>query len=76
MVPVHEHPCFNFDHKTNVSRRRMKKVNRDVNTLFHSSKIRISDKLLYRFRVFRYEKSNQIEQLTRDTNPNEGGNIH
>jgi len=76
MVPVHEHPCFNYDHKTNTSKKRMKKLNKDVNDLFHSSKIRINDKLLYKFRAFQYEMRNQIEQLNRHANQSLGGNIH
>ena len=36
----------------------------------------MSDRLLNRFGVFRYENNNKIEQLTRDTNQNLGGNIH
>ena len=71
MVLVHARPCFNFDHKTNVSKKRRKKLNRDVNSLFHSSKIRISDRLLHRFRAFRYEN-----HKTRDANQSLGGNIH
>ena len=54
----------------------MKKLNKDVNILFHSSKIRISNKLLYNFRAFRNEMKEQIEEFNRHANQSLGGNIH
>ena len=36
----------------------------------------MSDRLLNRFGVFRYENNHNHEQLTRDTNQNEGDIIH
>ena len=75
MDHFHEHPCFNFDHKSNGSKNKIKKLNKDVNSLFHSSKIRMINILLNRFRAFRYKNYNKIEQLTRDASQNGGGNI-
>ena len=76
MGPVHDHPCFNFDHTTNQSIKKQKKLNKDVSTLFHSSKIRISTKLIYKFRAFQFEMREQIEQFNRHANQSLGGNIH
>ena len=76
MGPVHDHPCFNFDHTTNPAKKRMKKLNKDVSELFHSSKIRISTNLIYKFRAFQFKMREQIEQFNCHANQSLGGNIH
>ena len=76
MGPVHDHPVFNFDHTTGPAKKRMKKLNKDVSELFHSSKIRISVKLIHKFRAFQFEMSEQIKEFNLNANQSLGGNIH
>ena len=75
MDRFHKHPCFNFDHKSNFETNKRRKLNRDIKFMFKSSKILMSNTLLNRFRVFRYENHNKIEQMNCEARRNKGCNI-
>ena len=72
---LHEHLCFNFDHKSNLEKNKRRKLNRDMYSFFNSSKIRICNTLLNRLRKFRYANHNNIVRMNQDARQNKGYSI-
>ena len=62
----HKYPCFNFNHKSNLETNKRRKLNQHISLKLNSSKIRIDNTLLHKFRVFRYKNHDKVEQMNRD----------
>ena len=71
----HEHPFLNFNHKSNLEKNKRRKLNRHINSLFNSSKIRMCNTLFNRFRVFLYENHDKSVRMNQDARLNKGCHI-
>ena len=71
----HEHPFLNFNHKSNLEKNKRRKLNRHINSLFNSSKIRMCNTLFNRFRVFLYENHDKSVRMNQDARRNKGCHI-
>ena len=71
----HKHSCFNFDRKSNLEINKRRKLNQDITNLFNSTKIRMNNTLLHKFRAFSYKNHDKIDQMNRDAKRSKGCSI-